>query len=140
MLKSSRFYGKEHEHDLSKAYAYIAHYRLRTDKRLHPLFTDLTTCLLDRDFDATQEDIEAAIVCELPHVRKSVKILLSEYAEYYNLNIPFYVNLLNTNKEEHLRDKYLATLKKLAITQDDMLFGDDDDHVSMPLEPFVRGG
>jgi len=135
-LEASRFRDTEHEHDLSKAYAYIAYYRLRTDKRIHPLLCDLTTSILDSDFDISRNEVEAVIVTHLPQIRKSVKILRSDYAEYYGLNSSFYMNLLDSSKTEYLHDRYTAVIRKIASIHGDEFFDADDDNT--PIEPFTR--
>ncbi|MCL2378437.1 MAG: DnaJ domain-containing protein [Defluviitaleaceae bacterium] len=135
-LESSRFRDKAHETDLTKAYAYIAHYRLRTDSDLHPLLCDLTVSILDSDFDANKEDIEAVIVTHLPQIRKSIKKLRDNYAEYYKLNANFYMTLLDSSKAEYLHDKYAATLRKFASLQGGDAFEADDDFI--PQVPITR--
>jgi hypothetical protein len=69
--------------------------------------------LKEEDID-DRLSMEVYIAFHLSLIRPSIKLLKSDYPEFYKMNQEFYNDALNEKKNDYLIDKYIAVDKKLA--------------------------
>jgi preprotein translocase subunit SecA len=76
---------------------------------------DITMFFLLKEEDIDDRlSMEVYIVYHLSLIRPSIKLLKSDYPEFYKMNQEFYNDALNEKKNDYLIDKYIAVEKKLA--------------------------
>ena len=139
-LERSKHRRDEDEDHFKDIHSIIAAKKLRADKRIHDVLADLTGCLLNSDADTDDRlGMECYIACELPGIRQSIKVLRSDYPEYFKLNQDFYLDALNEKKTDFLRDKYYGIHKRLMRNVNSSEEYDPDDDIGTErLMPFVR--
>ena len=117
-------------------------HKLRLDKRIHDVFTDLTGFILAGDKDKNEQlSMECYIVFNVSELRPSLKILKNEYPECFKLNQLFYLDVLNEKKIDFLENKYYGVLKKIRREvkgEPDYQDNDDDYDEIDEATPIVR--
>jgi curved DNA-binding protein CbpA len=148
-LENSKHRKDEDEEDIKFIREVIVLDKLRSDKRIHDIFTDLTAFLMDGNSDNYSKSVmECYIVSRLPALRPSIKALRDEYPECFKLNQAFYIDALNEKKADFLADKYYAVHKKLESVMpdepddeefDEEFYDDFDDFIETEeVTTFVR--
>ncbi|MDR2924080.1 MAG: DnaJ domain-containing protein [Treponema sp.] len=128
LLENSKQYKDEDEKNFKYIHAFIMVQKLKTDKRIHDVLVDLTIFLLSEDEDKNEQlEMEIYITYHLPELRRSIKVLLKEYPDFFRLNQSFYLDVLNEKREAFLLDKYAAIHKKLRGSDGIFYDGDFDD-------------
>ena len=114
VLETCEHRSDDDENLFKNARAFLAHEKLDNDGRIHAVIADLTAYFIAEDGESGERlGMECAIVALLPEIRASLKILRSDYPEYFALNQGFYTDALNEKRYEYLHDKYYAIQKRL---------------------------
>ena len=138
VLENSRHRKDDDEYDFKRMHTYFALDKLKSDKRIHEVFFDMTVFFV---MEGTDKDelfgMEAYIVSHLSDLRPSIKVLKNEYPGFFKLNQAFYFDALNEKKEDRLIDKYAKKFKKIrpSLIADDF---DDDFSEADESMPIVR--
>jgi len=144
-MEKSRQRTDENDDDFKYLKAAITLCKLRKDKRIHDIITDLSEFFLYEDDD--KEDrltMECYIVFNISEIRPSIRVLRTDYPECFKLNQNFYNDVLNEKKQDFLIDKYFAIhkkLKPLTSGSDDFIDDDQDESPSGKQDnskPFIR--
>jgi curved DNA-binding protein CbpA len=135
-LENSKQYCDEDELSFKYIRENILLHKLKSDKRIHDVLFDLTAFLYTKDKNKNDQlQMEIYIICNLSLLRPSIKMLMTEYPEFFKLNQLFYLDALNPKKEEFLLDKYAAIHRK--INPGYKFYYDGDDDVE-DITPFKR--